>query len=312
MSDLEIREIKSNKNKIKNPPRAETNIIPRLGTSCIFNGTTGMGKSTLMTNLLTQKRFYPMKTFTHRFLISPTAEGDDVQKALKIPRLNTFTNLKEAPYYLKIIMDAQKKKIKKKGSHKAPQILIIYDDVISDPLFMRTDEFIKSFIASRHYNLTVMLATQSWTACPRRCRIQARNIFFFAAPLSEVEKLCEEHCPPRFTKQQFFLMVAWATDRPYSFLYINKSVPMQDRFRKNLDQIINLDVFRNLTTKDSAKSYQEKIDQILNINQSKESVKAKSDELQTSKRRCLAKDDEHVRELRSGQQHGNACTRSQS
>ena len=294
MSNLEIKEIKSNKTKIKNPPCAEANIIPKLGTSCIFNGTTGMGKSTLMTNLLTQKRFYPMKTFTHRFLISPTAEGDDVQKALKIPSSGTFTNLKSAPYFLSIIMKSQKQKIKKKGSHKAPQILIIYDDVISDPNFMRSNEFIKSFIASRHYNLTVMLATQSWTACPRRCRIQARNIFFFAAPLSEVEKLCEEHCPPRFTKQQFFLMVAWATNEPYSFLYINKSVPMKERFRKNLSEIINLDVFRNLTTKDSAKSYQEKIDHILNINQTdynseitdnKEKIKKDVEESSTSKRR---------------------------
>jgi hypothetical protein len=235
-----------------------------------------------------------MKTFTHRFLISPTAEGDDVQKALKIPSSGTFTNLKSAPYFLSIIMKSQKQKIKKKGSHKAPQILIIYDDVISDPNFMRSNEFIKSFIASRHYNLTVMLATQSWTACPRRCRIQARNIFFFAAPLSEVEKLCEEHCPPRFTKQQFFLMVAWATNEPYSFLYINKSVPMKERFRKNLSEIINLDVFRNLTTKDSAKSYQEKIDHILNINQTdynseitdnKEKIKKDVEESSTSKRR---------------------------
>jgi len=279
MSDLEIKEIKTCKSKIKNPPRAEANIIPKLGTSCIFNGTTGMGKSTLLTNLITQNRFYPKKTFTHRFLISPTAEGDDVQKALSIPKNNTFTNLNEAPYFLSIIMEAQKKKIKKCGSHKAPQILIIYDDVISDPKFTKSNQFVKSFIASRHYNLTVMLATQSWTAVPRRCRIQARNIFFFAAPLSEVEKLCEEHCPPRFTKQQFYLMVAWATSEPYSFLYINKSVPMKDRFRKNLSEIINLDVFRNLTTKDSAKSYAEKIDHILNINQTDTYVDVKKRKL---------------------------------
>lgn len=300
MSDLEIKEIKTNKSKIKNPPRAEANIIPKLGTSCIFNGTTGMGKSTLMTNLLTQNRFYPSKTFSHRFLISPTAEGDDVQKALKIDPLNTFTNLDDAPFYLKIIIDAQKRKIKKVGSHKAPQILIVYDDVISDPKFMKTNEFVKSFIASRHYNLTVMLATQSWTACPRRCRIQARNIFFFAAPLSEVEKLCEEHCPPRFTKQQFYLMVSWATDQPYSFLYINKSVPMKDRFRKNLNEIIDLDAFRNLTTKDSAKSYQEKIDYILNINQTNKNNKVNHD-VQGSKRRRVEKDDELVGDVRSRQ-----------
>ncbi|HIJ11387.1 TPA: hypothetical protein HA278_04995, partial [Candidatus Woesearchaeota archaeon] len=102
---MDIHEIKSSKTKIRNPPRAEDDIIPKLGTSVIFNGTTGMGKSTLMTNLLTEDRFYPDDTFTHKFLFSPTAEGDDVQKQLNIPKKNTFTNLSEAPYYLNIIME---------------------------------------------------------------------------------------------------------------------------------------------------------------------------------------------------------------
>jgi len=286
MKDLDIHEIKSSKTKIYNPPAAAANIIPKLGTSCIFNGTTGMGKSTLMTNLLTEDRFYPPETFTHRFIVSPTAEGDDVQKALGIPKKNTFTNLREAPYYLSIIMEAQKKKIKKLGADKAPQILIIYDDVISDPVFMRSDEFVKTFIASRHYNLTVMVATQSWTAVPRRCRIQARNIFFFSAPQSEVEKLSEEHCPPRFTKKQFQVMVEWATDKPFSFLYINKTVPMQERYRKNLKEIINLSEFRNLTVKDSQMAYNNRLNHILNSENDNEP----SDE-RPSKRRCTEEND---------------------
>lgn len=244
--DMSINKIDSSKDKIRNPPLAEEKMIPRLGTSTCLNGTTGQGKSTLLANLITDPRFFGHGggVFSHKFLISPTAEGDDVQKDLGIAAKCTISDLKKAPEIIKRIMELQKQAIVKKGNDKAPQIALIYDDVISDPKFMRTDEFIKSFIASRHYNLTTFVCSQSWTSVPRRCRLQCTNIFFFAAPQSEIELLSQEYTPPGFNKRQFFALVEYATREPYSFLYINKSAPMEERFRKNLDSIIDLDEFR--------------------------------------------------------------------
>lgn len=294
MNNLKIKEIPSNKTKIKNPPLAEQDVIPKLGTSCIFNGTTGMGKSTLLTNLISDKRFYGKPgVFTHKFLVSPTAEGDDVQKKLGIKKKNTFTNLNIAHHFIEKIMMFQKQKVIKHGSDKAPQILLIYDDVIAAPKFMRTDEFVKSFIASRHYNLTTMICTQSWTAVPRRCRLQARNIFFFAAPQSEVEILCDEHCPPRFTKKQFVAMVNWATHKPYNFLYINKTVPMKERYRRNLDEIIDLKKFRQSTRKPTNQAYENHLDSILEQSSEEEEKNVKTSE-----------NNEHKRKRRVRRKHG--------
>ncbi len=278
-SDLSVKEIPTAKSNIENPPLAERNVIPKLGTSCIFNGTTGMGKSTLLANLCTDPRFYAYndkKTFDHRFLISPTAEGDDVQKKYDIDKGNTFTDLNMAPMIIKTIMEEQKELVKKFGSDKAPQILLIYDDVISHPDFMRTDEFVKSFIASRHYNLTTMICSQSWTAVPRRCRLQARNIFFFASPQSEVELLTLEHCPPRFNKKQFMSLVNWATHEPYSFLYINKSAQMEDRYHKNLSEIIDLNKFRALVS-NARDSRESQIDHLYSTENPKEDPNLKEE-----------------------------------
>jgi hypothetical protein len=244
---LRIRKIKSSKDKIKNPPLAEQNIIPRLGTSTIMCGTTGQGKSTLLANLLRNKNMLGgHDVFDLKFLVSPTAQGDDVQKELKIKKRDTFSNLDEAPAYLKVIMRSQRKKVTQLGSAEAPQTLLIYDDVISHPLFMKTDEFTKSFIASRHYNMTTFICSQAWTAVPRKCRLQAKNIFFFAGPLSEVELLAIEYCPPGMSKKQFAALVEYCTKEPYSFLYINKSAGMEERYRKNLNEQINLDYFRSM------------------------------------------------------------------
>lgn len=250
---LKIRKVKSSKDKIANPPLAEQGVIPKLGTSTLINGTTGQGKSNLLTNLIRRPEFFGGNNpttgeswFKYKFLCSPTAEGDDVQKKLGIAKEDTFTDLASAPEMLQVILDENKEKVKKQGSSEAPQILLVYDDVISNPRFMRTNQFIKSFIASRHYNMTVFVCSQSWTGVPRKCRLQTKNIFFFASPLSEVELLCAEHCPPNLNKKQFFKMVEYATKEPYSFLYINKSAPMNERYRKKLDEQINLDFFAKL------------------------------------------------------------------
>lgn len=251
---LKIRKVKTRKDNISNPILSDQDLIPRLGTSSILVGTTGQGKSTLLTNLISSEHFYgskEKKVFDHKFLISPTAEGDDVQKKLGIPKENTFTDLDEAPEMIQIIMHAQKEKIKTLGADSAPQILLIFDDVISEPQFMRSNEFIKCFIASRHFNLTVFVCSQSWTSVPRRCRIQCKNVFYFAGPQSEMDHLCEEYCPPGMNRKQFLLMLDYATKEPFSFMYINKSVPMKERYRKRLGEQINLDYFRNIATSSS-------------------------------------------------------------
>jgi hypothetical protein len=249
--DLDIKKVKTSKDKIKQAKLATKYVIPRIGTSSLLNGSTGQGKSVLLANLMTDPRFFGDKvhpTFQHRFLISPTAEGDDVQKKLKIPKENTVTDLSEAPEIIDTIIQTQRKLVRDKGNDGAPQVAIIYDDVISDQEFCKNKHFIRSFIASRHFNITPFVLTQSYTYLPRVVRLQAKNIFFFASSLSEVELLFKEYCPPGLNRKQFFRLVADATAEPYAFLYINKSVKWKDRFRKNLDTLIDLDYYANLDT----------------------------------------------------------------
>lgn len=244
--DLSIKPLPTSKSKITQPELSQKGIIPRLGASCIFSGASGSGKSTLLARLLTDVRFFGdpkkkrKKWFQHRFLISPTGEGDDVQKQYGIKPSNVITDLKKAPAILEAIFKSQKDKIKKLGNDRAPQIAIVFDDCVADQKFMREPIFVKAFIASRHYNVTTFLCTQSWTAAPRRCRLQASNIFVWRGSQSEVNLLCTEYSPPSYSKKDFAKLVDFATEDPYSFLHINKAVSIPLRFRKNLGQIIRL------------------------------------------------------------------------
>jgi hypothetical protein len=208
-------------------------------------GKSGSGKTTLLTNLIFDKRFYDgTKYFSHIFLFSPTALGDDVQKALNIPESCIFTELMEEGLpALKKIQEYQAIQIKEKGALGAKQICVIFDDVIGNLKFMHESAFIKSFIACRHFNCTTFLCSQHFTRVPRVCRLQANYLAFFAISNSEAELLVEEFSPPGMHKKQFMRLIYETLHDPFTFLGINMKVSWETRFRKNLGELINLNYY---------------------------------------------------------------------
>ena len=245
--DLSIKPITTSKDKIKQPALATANIIPKLGSSIIFCGRSGSGKTTLLHNLLVDKRFYGKnKSFKHIFLFSPSAQVDDIQKDLDLPESCIFTNLTTAPDAIEKIYEHQMKLIKKSGADKAPQICLIFDDCIGDQKFMKNKWVVKSFIASRHFNATTMLCAQHWTRVERVNRLQASQLYFWPMSQSALELLAEEFTPSGMNKKQFMRMVQETLAEPYSFLGINLKVPDDERYRLNLDQIINLKYYKGL------------------------------------------------------------------
>ena len=53
-----------------------------------------------------------------------------------------------------------------------------------------------------------------------------------------MELLVEEFTPPGMTKKDFMSMVMHATKEKHHFLHINMKVPFNERYRKNLDTIL--------------------------------------------------------------------------
>ena len=237
--DLSIRPIPTSKDKIKQPFLAEANVIPKINTSSLFVGASGSGKTTLVANLLTRADMLK-NVFDRTFLISPTAKTDDIQKFLDLPEDDIIDNLKEAPAFLSEIMAEQVVEIEAKGAHKAPKYLVIYDDVISNPEFLKTDEFVRSFVMNRHFNFTTMICSQSYKGIPRKCRLQARHIFYFKGSESENETIMEDRAPPNFSKNMGLELVEAATKDKFSFLHIHMGVDMADRYRRNLRDIIDI------------------------------------------------------------------------
>jgi hypothetical protein len=255
--ELSIAPIETSKDAIEQPDLAkhEDMYIPPLGSSVIISGKSGSGKSTLLANLLLDGRFYgpsvakPDGWFEKIFLFSPTANGDDIQKSLKIPKKYVFTDLEDAAELLDVILNSQQEKLDgANGADKVPQFAIIFDDVIGDTKFMNEKAFTRCFYQVRHVNCTTFICTQHFRRVPKVCRLQASFVFFFQGSAAEVEVITEEYAPPMYSKNEFRNLVNDASGQKHTFLTINNKVGWDKRFRRNLDEFIDL---AHLTSQDT-------------------------------------------------------------
>lgn len=239
---IEIKPINTSKDDIQQPELAKDKnmYIPPLGSSVIISGKSGSGKSTLLANYLTKSEFYD-GWFDHIFLFSPTANGDDIQRSLNIPKGHVFTDLEEVPEILEVILNSQQEKLDEaESAADVPQYCLIFDDVIGDVKFMNDVQFTRCFYQVRHVNCTTFICTQHFKRVPRVCRLQANFIHFFEGSVTEVETVAEEFAPPMVHPKAFKQLVVDATKEPFSFLTINMKVNSGIRFRRNLGEIIDL------------------------------------------------------------------------
>lgn len=247
-SGLKIVPFETKKHSIKQRSSMKDFIIPKHPSSTIFNGRSGSGKSNLLVNLLTKPEFYGKINGKHYFdkihLFSPTAgDMDDLCTHLK-----DHANLKGDDIHnefdqemLMGIMDKQAKIIKKKGDiSKAPKVLILLDDIQSDKKFLASKAIKRLFLMNRHYGISTWLCGQSFNLTPRACRLQANNLFMFPMGGSEMKVLLDEFTPPGLNKKEFQQLVEYATGEQYQFLHINMKAPPKERFRKNLDTILEI------------------------------------------------------------------------
>jgi len=242
MSDpwaIEYKETK--KTNLPQTGGMEAGVIPRFPSMQLLVGKSGSGKSNLMINMLTNNKLMA-EFFDEVYLISPTAEADDLVKHLDLKPENIWSDLKQAVLDLGTLLDNQAYDIEQKGIEevgKTQKMLVICDDCVGDKAFIKSDILIKLAIHGRHNLCSSIICTQSYTKVPRVIRLQAQGLALFPSSQNEVKLLCDDYCPPHKSKRDFNKLIEFATDEPFSFLYINNHCPvMKDRYRKKLSEII--------------------------------------------------------------------------
>jgi hypothetical protein len=294
---LLIKKLESSKEKVYKSGIMKAKVLPEHPFRAVVSGSSGSGKTQLILNLLTNKHYYK-DYFDIIFVLSPTAgELDDtydaikpktkkengkepsakqLATAIKKPQKETkvvFIN-QVKPEKLKKIMDINEQLIKSKGVENSPKLLLLYDDVVSDKKLMADGVFRHTFIASRHYNASVIICTQKYNEVPRVCRLQASAIMYFKGTESENGRIIDEFCPPSYNKKEFTQILHEATKEKYSFLFINCHDDIRTRYRKCLHSIIVLTKHNELKeVKDLDKD-----NKVGQVSEDKDKVEEKEDE----------------------------------
>lgn len=223
-------------------PLMKENIIPRMASSSLIVGGTGSGKTVLLVNLLIRPEFYK-DYFDRMYLFSPTGGTDPTFKLLikskQLKKQDVITTDFESR--LSDIVNEQQAHVESLGNEfKAKKICVIFEDLSSLKRLQRSEAFEQCFVQNRHLAMMVFAVVHKLSALTRVARLQAANIFFFPSPNSEVEILIDENAPPNLTKDQFREVIRLATAGSHNFLHINNRVPYAERYRRNLDTIIEL------------------------------------------------------------------------
>lgn len=254
--DLKIKEVKTNKNSIKQRELMKQNIIGRFPSVQILCGGIGSGKTTFLHNLLTRPEFYgmsyedvedgqkPKKYFDEIFLF--TGSDDDMYDQLIADKVLKEQHVKFAPRPedIQMVIDVQMKGIKRDGLEKSPKVLIILEDLVDDLKLMRSKPMRSLFIRPRQMNMMVVMMAQYLRFIPAGLRRQAMNLFIFGGDRKSTEIICDEFCPSHMKHGDFMNMIEQAQEKregdEYPFLHINKRCGVPERFRRNLDKIIRL------------------------------------------------------------------------
>jgi hypothetical protein len=237
---LSIKPLPTRAKNIKVPPLMEQ-IDLKHPFSLSACGMTGSGKTVAILNILTNPVMYG-GYFDEVYLFSVTGNSDDSFDALKLPKKNIITT--QMIPKLKKILDKQKKAVESKGIDKAKKVCIIFEDVTAQKKLMSSSEFLQSFVQSRHMNLSVFACCHKYHALVRTARLNANHHIIFPASQSEVARIIDEHNPPELTKSAFAGLINYAftptEEKTHPFLHINLKVPTKIRFRKSLDEILEL------------------------------------------------------------------------
>jgi hypothetical protein len=209
-------------------------------------GSRGSGKSNLLMNLLTRddlmhKQYLPSKTKQYMFFFSPSVGVDQGLENLKCSyKYNCYDE-----QIVDKIIKAQKEIIENHGKRKTPRLLFVFDDCISEGAYNSNSWLEKLGYVGRHLKISCIFTSQRYKALPRGLRLNCTHFSIF--PLnntSEFDQIVEEHSN-KHNRNQFIKLFKYATHAPYQFLTIDYNAPKEKRFRRNLDEVIDINNFSN-------------------------------------------------------------------
>lgn len=235
---LKIHVAKTGKKGLKQPQCCINGVLPKLHCSYLNVGRSGSGKSNVMIHMIKSKALlHGVFNYIFYFVGSP---DDSFTENIKIPKENVIKNFDEDKIHS--ILSKNAALVDRMGyaaAAKTNNTLMVFDDILSQPRFLRSETILKLVTECRHHLVTCIFNTQSYTKIPRAVRINCRGIIFFPSSQGEMLKFAEEQCLPHMTKKRFLELINHCTAEQYQFAFLNMDAPPKERLRKNFDTVVS-------------------------------------------------------------------------
>jgi hypothetical protein len=251
--NLNIEKVETSKNKLAQRKLMKANIIPQHPGVSLMIGSVNSGKTNFLINLLTRPQFYgPSNELTKEFkpyfdvVFLLTGSQDDAYDVLieKGILKEQHINYNPQPEDIQAILDIQGSTIKKNGLLKAPKVLIILEDIVDNQKLMRSTPFRSLFIKPRQNSFSIFICAQYINLIPKGLRQQAINLFIFPQNRAGDDIICDQFCPGHMKKDEFMHVISQCTEvrdkESHPFMHINRRCKTGERFRRNLNKIIEL------------------------------------------------------------------------
>jgi hypothetical protein len=225
----ELDDVKAFKKESHNPNFENHHI--ELSTRIGIIGASGSGKSNTVLNLINQFT----DTFNH-ILIFTKNKTEPLYQYLeaKIPSRDQLTIYEGLDDLNKMNLD--------KDFHG--QTLVIFDDMV---LEKNQGQIEQLFIRGRKLagGVSCCYLSQSYFGIPRRIRLQLTILILRKVPSSRDVSAILKECSLGITKNELLKIYQYCVGKSITeFLLIDLNADPEDAFRKNFDQILNLNDFK--------------------------------------------------------------------
>ena len=218
----------TNENRTEHNPK--WSYIPDHPFRILIIGSSGSGKTNALLNLIENQRdidkiyLYAKDPYKakYQYLINKR-EGVGI---------NHFNDLKAFIEYSNDMSDVYKN-INNYNPEKDNKILIVFDDMIADMIRNKKLNLIVTelFIRCRKLNISLVFISQSYFKVPKDVRNNSTHFFIMKIPNKrELQQIATNHSSDINTKD-FIKVYKKCTDKPYSFLVIDSTLPSDDPLR---------------------------------------------------------------------------------
>jgi len=229
---LKMRKVVDLEDKSKYPPINP--ILPQPPFLLLGIGSVRSGKTNALVNMLRRSDMYGPDYFDDTLIISNTINNDPKGKFLS----DAFRV--EDHYEDRMITDLIESQ-KKHKREDAPTVLLVLDDILSKDFKKSSSNSINTLATRfRHYEMSIMVFTQSFRAVSTMIRSNSQNVMIFRQQSSkELEKIAEEYSDLCGDEATFLRYYNIAHSEPYQFLYIDgQSNPAH--FYKSFEELIGI------------------------------------------------------------------------